>query len=167
MIRRCGPEDAARMFTIINQAAVAYDGAIPADCYHRPYMPATELAGEMERVDFYGYEDGGELVGVMGIEPVGDVTLIRHAYVLPENQGRGIGKAMLDYLKELNRTERLLVGTWAAADWAVRFYENNGFTLQPEKDALLTEYWDIPTRQIETSVVLGMENGRGEEKDHE
>ena len=103
----------------------------------------------------------------MGIEPVGDVTLIRHAYVLPENQGRGIGKAMLDYLKELNRTERLLVGTWAAADWAVRFYENNGFTLQPEKDALLTEYWDIPTRQIETSVVLGMENGRGEEKDHE
>jgi GNAT superfamily N-acetyltransferase len=157
MIRETGPDEIERLFLIINEAAKAYDGALEPDCYHEPYMPMEELMGELKRVTFYGYENSGELVGVMGIEPIKDVTLIRHAYVLPQYQSRGIGKKLLEHLKNITKTRRLLVGTWAAATWAVDFYRRHGFTMLADKDILLSTYWDIPPRQIETSVVLGME----------
>ena len=157
MIRQCRANDAARMELIINEAAKAYDGTIPADCYHQPYMTREELAREMQRVTLYGWEADGELVGVMGMEPVQDVTLIRHAYVLPEWQGRGIGQKLLNHLKGLTATRRLLVGTWAGATWAIAFYQKNGFILLTDKDGRLAKYWDIPARQIEASVALGLE----------
>ena len=135
---------------------MAYEGIIPADCYRQPYMSMDELKGEMKRIAFSGWKETDELAGVMGLEPVNDVTLIRHAYVLPEWQHRGIGGRLLDHLKTLTATKRLLVGTWADAGWAVDFYQRRGFKLLPDKDALLKIYWDIPDRQIETSVVLGM-----------
>jgi GNAT superfamily N-acetyltransferase len=157
MIRRCRLKDTERMYYIINEAARAYDGAIPADCYHQPYMPMEELQREMKRVAFYGWVINKELVGVMGMEPIKDVTLIRHAYVLPEYQNKGIGRRLLDHLKSRTTTPRLLVGTWAAAHWAIDFYQKHGFRLMPDKDNLLREYWDVPKRQIETSVVMGIE----------
>jgi GNAT superfamily N-acetyltransferase len=157
MIRRCRLKDTERMCYIINEAAKAYDGAIPADCYHQPYMPMEELEREMKRVAFYGWMINDELVGVMGMEPIKDVTLIRHAYVLPEYQNKGIGRRLLAHLKSRTTTPRLLVGTWAAAHWAVDFYRKHGFRLMPDKDNLLREYWDVPERQIETSVVMGIE----------
>ena len=157
MIRQCQANDAARMYFIINEAARAYDGFIPDDCYHQPYMPKEELEREMKRVIFYGWEASGELVGIMGIEPIKDVTLIRHAYVLSKWQKQGIGKKLLSHLKDLITTPRLLVGTWAAAQWAIAFYQKHGFSLLPDKDKLLADYWDIPQRQIETSVVMGIE----------
>jgi GNAT superfamily N-acetyltransferase len=156
MIRRCRLKDTERMYYIINEAARAYDGAIPADCYHQPYMPMEELEREMKRVAFYGWVINKELVGVMGMEPIKDVTLIRHAYVLPEYQNKGIGRRLLDHLKSRTTTPRLLVGTWAAAHWAIDFYQKHGFRLMPDKDNLLREYWDVPKRQIETSVVMGI-----------
>jgi len=110
-------------------------------------------------VTFFGWEVNGELVGVIGFEPIKDVSLIRHAYVLPRWQKQGIGSKLLDHLKGLVTTPRLLVGTWADAYWAIDFYQKRGFTLLPDKDELLRTYWDIPQRQIETSVVLGMEVG--------
>jgi N-acetylglutamate synthase-like GNAT family acetyltransferase len=157
MIRRCQLSDTESIYRIINEAAEAYDGIIPADCYHQPYMPREELEREMKRVTFYGWETDGELVGVMGMEPVKDVTLIRHAYVLPRWQKRGIGNTLLSHLKSQAKSSRLLVGTWAAARWAITFYQKHGFTLLPDKDKLLANYWDIPLRQIETSVVMGIE----------
>jgi GNAT superfamily N-acetyltransferase len=158
MIRQCQISDAADMHFIINEAAKAYDGAIPSDCYHQPYMPEEELQKEIKRVTFYGWEEAnGELVGIMGIEPIKDVTLIRHAYVLPQWQNQGIGSELLNYLKRLVTTCRLLVGTWADARWAISFYQRHGFRLLPDKDKLLADYWDIPPRQIETSVVMGIE----------
>ena len=158
MIRQCRASDAQRMYFIINKAAEAYDGVIPADCYQQPYMPMDELIGEIERVIFYGWEVNGELVGIMGMEPIKDVTLIRHTYVLPEWQGQGIASRLLDYIKRLFTGSRLLVGTWADASWAISFYQKRGFRLMPDKDQLLETYWDIPRRQIETSVVLGIDN---------
>ena len=157
MIRECNGKDMVKIYNIINQAAEAYKGVIEADCYHQPYMAEEELKMEMKRVIFYGWEVDGELVGVMGIEPVKGITLIRHAYVLPQYQNRGIGKRLLDYLKSRAKTSTLLVGTWAAASWAIAFYRKHGFSLLPDKDQLLAEYWDIPQRQIDTSVVMGME----------
>jgi len=157
MIRRCREDDFARIYAVINEAARAYDGAIEADCYHQPYMSEAELEQEMKRVTFYGWEVDGELVGIMGVEPVKGVTLIRHAYVLPQYQSQGIGTRLLAHLKSLVATPRLLVGTWAAARWAIAFYQKHGFCLMPDKDKLLAEYWDIPPRQIETSVVMGLE----------
>ena len=159
MIEQLATADAGAIYTVVNEAAVAYRGKIPADCWHEPYMSMEELLREMRRVAFFGWREpeSGALVGVMGFEPVRDVTLVRHAYVLPEFQGRGIGAALLDHLKTLTKTRRLLVGTWRDAVWAVRFYENHGFRLRADKDALLEKYWDIPRRQIETSVVLGIE----------
>jgi GNAT superfamily N-acetyltransferase len=157
MIRKCHINDAKRMYLIINEAAKAYDGVIPADCYHQPYMSREELEKEMKRVTFYGWEGNSELVGLMGIEPIKDVTLIRHAYVLPQYQNRGIGKKLLNHLKGLTNTRRLLVGTWAAAHWAIAFYQKHDFRLLPDKDKLLADYWDIPQRQIDTSVVMGIE----------
>lgn len=157
MIRQCQPEDFERIYLIINEAARAYEGAIPADRYHQPYMPREELKQEMERMSFFGWEENGELVGVMGFQPVKDVTLIRHAYVLPSWQKRGIGSKLLKHLKRLVSTRRLLVGTWADARWAIDFYQKHGFNLQTDKDELLENYWEIPRRQIETSVVLGLD----------
>jgi len=159
MIRPCDQSDLAAIYAIINDAAQAYRGVIPADRWHEPYMPESELRHEIEQgVSFWGYEEGGELVGVMGMQPVQDVTLIRHAYVRTARRGQGIGSQLLTHLCTL--TERpILIGTWAAAAWAIRFYEKHGFRLvtPAEKDRLLGKYWSIPKRQVETSVVLADE----------
>ena len=144
------------MHYIINEAARAYEGFIPADCYHQPYMPMEELENEMKRVTFVGWEEDGELIAVMGLEPIKDVTLIRHAYVLTGKQKAGIGSRLLEHLKSLVKTPRLLVGTWADAHWALDFYKKHGFTFEPDRERLLEAYWDISRRQIETSVVLGI-----------
>lgn len=164
MIRKCQANDAQRMYFIINEAAKAYDGVIPADRYHQPYMPMEELERETKRINFFGWEVNGELVGVVGIEPIKDVTLIRHAYVLPQWQKQGIGSKLLNYVRSLVTTSRLLVGTWADAHWAIAFYRKHGFRLLADKDELLKAYWDISQRQIETSVVLGI-NTREEAKE--
>jgi GNAT superfamily N-acetyltransferase len=160
VIRPCREDEREAILAIVNAAAVAYRDVIPADRWHDPYMPADELDGEIAAgVRFWGYEDEGELVGVMGTQPVRDVELIRHAYVSPTRQRGGVGGALLERLKR--ETPRpLLVGTWAAAEWAIAFYRRHGFELvSPErKDALLKTYWTIPERQIETSVVLAQEN---------
>jgi GNAT superfamily N-acetyltransferase len=159
MIRQCQPQDTERIYFIINEAARAYQGAIPPDCYPQPYMPMSELEAELKRVTFFGWEVDGELVGVMGLEPIKDTTLIRHTYVLPQWQRQGISTRLLEYVKPMVKTRRLLVGTWADATWAIDFYKKQGFELMPDKDELLKTYWDIPQRQIETSVVLGVEVG--------
>jgi len=159
MIRTCQSRDAPRIYFIINEAAKAYEGVIPADCYHQPYMTMEELKREMKRMTFFGWEINQELVGIMGFEPIKDVTLIRHAYVLPQWQRQGIASKLLAHLKGLVTTSRLLVGTWADAHWAIEFYVKYGFSLMPDKDELLKTYWGISQRQIETSVVLGMEVG--------
>jgi GNAT superfamily N-acetyltransferase len=144
------------MLAIVNAAAEAYRGVIPDDCWHEPYMPAEDLDAEIAAgVAFSGYVADGELVGVMGIQPVGDVDLIRHAYVAPGAQGRGVGTALLGHLMG-SATRPTLVGTWAAAEWAIRFYRRHGFALQSRERAaeLLRRYWSISERQVETSVVL-------------
>jgi GNAT superfamily N-acetyltransferase len=156
MIRKCIKDDKKRIYCIINEAAKKYEGVIPEDRYHQPYMPMKELEAEMTRMEFVGWEEDSGLVGVMGLEPVKDTTLIRHAYVLPEYQGKGIGSKLLEYLKNTVRTPELLVGTWADSSWAIGFYEKHGFLLRDDKDELLRTYWDIPARQIETSVVLAL-----------
>ena len=178
IVRPCVGADFDAMAAIINAAAVRYAGVIPADRHHVPYMPSAELRHEIDAgVRFCGWYEadrrGGpapgderladgertvgceRLVGVMGIQDVDDVTLIRHAYVAPTDQGRGVGGALLTHLLGLAR-QPLLVGTWAAATWAVRFYERHGFRLVTlvEKERLLRRYWQIPERQVETSVVL-------------
>ena len=156
MIRRCRDDERAAILAIVNAAAEAYRGVIPADRWHEPYMGAAELDAEIAAgVEFWGYDADGALVGVMGIQPVRDVDLIRHAYVAPGRQRGGIGAALLEHLMRA-ATRRTLVGTWAAAGWAIRFYERNGFELvtPARKTELLREYWSIPDRQIETSVVL-------------
>jgi GNAT superfamily N-acetyltransferase len=156
MIRPCRDDERAAILAIVNAAAEAYRGVIPADRWREPYMPRGELDHEIAAgVAFWGYEAGGALVGVMGIQPVGDVDLIRHAYVAPARQGEGVGSALLDRLAR-STTRRILVGTWAAAEWAIRFYRRHGFELVSpvRKTELLKAYWTIPDRQIETSVVL-------------
>jgi len=158
MIRQCQLQDIKRIYFIINEAAKAYQGKIPADCYHQPYMNMEELEREAKRMTFFGWEINGELVGIMGFEPIKDVTLIRQAYVLPQWQKQGIGSRLLSHLKGLVTNPRLLVGTWANAHWTIAFYKKHGFSLLPNKDELLKTYWDIPQRQIETSVVLGIDN---------
>jgi GNAT superfamily N-acetyltransferase len=157
MIKELSPEDTPSIYNIINQAATVYKGVIPDDRYHEPYMTQKELRHEMAHMSFLGWYEGGKLVGVMGFQPIQDVTLIRHAYVLPEYQGKGVGTSLLNQMKMRTRTKQLLVGTWADASWAINFYQKQGFTLMSNKDALLMKYWDIPERQIETSVVLGIE----------
>ena len=155
-IRPCRADERESILEIVNAAAEAYRGVIPADRWHEPYMDRRELDAEVAAgVVFWGYEADGELVGVMAIQPVGDVDLIRHAYVRPGRQGGGIGGALLSHLQTGAR-RRLLVGTWADATWAIRFYERHGFVLvSPQrKTELLKTYWTIPERQIETSVVL-------------
>jgi GNAT superfamily N-acetyltransferase len=154
-IRPCRDDEHAAMLAIVNAAAEAYRGVIPEDRWHEPYMALDELEHEIAaRVVFWGYDDGA-LLGVMGIQAVGDVDLIRHAYVSPASQGRGVGGALLAHLRGLS-DRRMLVGTWAASEWAIRFYRRHGFAqVSPEqKSELLRAYWSIPERQIETSVVL-------------
>jgi N-acetylglutamate synthase-like GNAT family acetyltransferase len=156
MIRRCSHEDFEIIYAIINEAAQVYKGVIPEDRWKIPYMSKKELKHEInEGVAFWGYEADGRLMGVMGIQPVGDVTLIRHAYVRPGGQNQGIGTKLLFELRQ--RTDRpILIGTWAAAAWAIHFYQKQGFKkVSPqEKNRLLEKYWSIPDRQVETSVVL-------------
>ena len=155
-IRPCQDSDHATILDIINAGAQAYRGVIPADRWHDPYMSLDELTSEIVAgVGFWGYEEQGVLVGVMAIQSVRDCDLIRHAYVRPDCQDRGVGGALISHLRGLS-TRRMLVGTWSAAHWAIRFYQRHGFTLvsPARKSILLRTYWAIPDRQIETSVVL-------------
>jgi N-acetylglutamate synthase-like GNAT family acetyltransferase len=159
MIRRCEVSDFEVIFGIINDAAQAYEGVIPADRWKEPYMSKEELQHEIDKgVAFFGYEEDGELIGVMGIQHVRDVTLIRHAYVRTDRQNQGVGSRLLSYLHRKN-TRPVLIGTWADAVRSIRFYEKRGFRLvTPEKkDRLLREYWSISEGQIQTSVVLADE----------
>jgi N-acetylglutamate synthase-like GNAT family acetyltransferase len=156
MIRKCSENDFDMMYSIINDAAVAYKGVIPADRWKEPYMPKDELRRQIdEGVSFWGFEDWGELVGIMGIQPTRDVTLIRHAYVRTACRNQGIGGKLLKFLVQ-EITTPVLIGTWADAAWAILFYEKHGFTRVSveEKTRLLKTYWSIPERQVETSVVL-------------
>jgi GNAT superfamily N-acetyltransferase len=156
MIRPCTENDIPEMCAIVNDAARAYRGVIPADRWHEPYMALEELKREIAAgVRFWGWLEHGQLAGVMGMQPVMDVTLIRHAYVKTGLRNRGIGGKLLAHLLE-RMDGAILVGTWKAADWAIRFYERHGFQLvgEEEKNRLLKTYWTIPDRQIETSVVL-------------
>ncbi|HWH39545.1 MAG TPA: GNAT family N-acetyltransferase [Usitatibacter sp.] len=158
-IRPCSAADIPAIFEIVNDAARAYQRAIPADCWHEPYMPREELEREIAAgVRFEGYGASGQLLGVMGSQPVRDATLIRHAYVRTARQGQGIGGALLEHLVA-RASGRLMVGTWAAAGWAIRFYERHGFRLvsPEEKDRLLRRYWTVSARQREVSVVLVMQ----------
>ncbi len=155
-ITPCSTEELPAIYDIINESARAYQGVIPPDRWHEPYMPMAELRSEIQKgVRFYGCRADNGLLGVMGIQDVKDVTLIRHAYVRTQNRGLGIGRELLASLRKI--TERpVLIGTWKAAIWAVRFYEKNGFALvsDEEKGRLLKFYWTVPDRQIEESVVL-------------
>lgn len=156
MIRLCTQDDAHTLYAIINDAASAYKGHIPDDCWHEPYMSLDQLRRELDAgVVFWGYEIEGDLAGVMGIQNVRDVSLIRHAYVRTACRSKGIGGSLISHLKSLT-TKPTLVGTWAAAIWAIRFYEKHGFHLVDtnEKNRLLGKYWSITARQTETSVVL-------------
>ncbi len=157
MIHSLLPSDFDAILKVINDAAQAYKGVIPDDRWKEPYMSAEELREEIEAgVQFFGWVEGGHLLGVAGIQTVEDTTLIRHAYVLTEYQRKKIGTRLMEYLVGLAKTSEVLVGTWAEATWAIRFYEKHGFKLlsSKEKDKLLRTYWNIPERQIETSVVL-------------
>ena len=159
MIRKCAGSDFEVILDIINDGAQAYKGVIAADCWHEPYMSREELRHEIEdRVCFWGFEDEGVLIGVMGIQDKGDVTLIRHSYVRPNRRNQGIGTRLLRFLE--SKTEKsILIGTWAEATWAIAFYKNNGYDLlcEEEKNRLLRKYWTIPERQVTTSVVLAKE----------
>ena len=159
MILLCTDNDFDAIFEIVNDAAQAYKGVIPDDRWHEPYMTQDHLRHELESgVVFWGYEENGELLGIMGIQDAQDVTLIRHAYVRTKHHSKGIGGKLISHLKTLARRPTL-VGTWRAATWAVRFYEQHGFKLvsHEEKERLLRKYWRIPERQTETSVVLADE----------
>jgi GNAT superfamily N-acetyltransferase len=157
MIRSLVSSDFDAILKVINDAAQAYKGVIPDDRWKEPYMSAGELRGEIEAgIRFFGWVEGEHLLGVTGIQAIKDTTLIRHAYVLQGCQRRGIGTRLLEYLIGLAETVEILVGTWADATWAIRFYEKHDFELVSprEKDRLLRTYWNIPERQVETSVVL-------------
>ena len=157
MIKQCQLQDIESIYSVINDAARAYREVIPPDCYHKPYMPIDELSREMQQMSFFGWQYEKQLIGVMGFQRVKDVTLIRHAYVVTSRQRQGIGSRLLDYVRELTETRRLLVGTWAGAGWAIEFYQKHGFHLLSDGGKLLRAYWCIPDRQIEVSVVLGLE----------
>ena len=156
MIRLCELSESEIVFNIVNDAAQAYKGIIPVDRWKEPYMTKEKLQHEIEEgVEFWGYEEDGQLQGVMGLQLVDDVTLIRHAYVRTVKRNSGIGGKLLSHLKTLTN-KPILIGTWAAADWAIKFYEKYGFKVvsMEEKNILLRKYWNIPDRQVETSVVL-------------
>ena len=156
MIRQCIKHEFEQIYTIINDGALAYKGVIPEDCWTEPYMSREKLQQELDAgVVFWGSEDDGKLCGVMGLQSVRDVTLVRHAYVLTAHQRRGIGASLLSRLRDLKRAPTL-IGTWADAAWAIRFYEKNGFELvgRALKERLLQQYWTVSQRQAEVSVVL-------------
>jgi N-acetylglutamate synthase-like GNAT family acetyltransferase len=155
-IRRTEDADLKHVLAIINDAAQAYRGVIPADRWHEPYMPEQELASEIANgITFWVAEEEGQALGVIGLQDKGAVALIRHAYVAPTTQRKGVGTKLLRHVEALT-AKPVLIGTWADASWAIDFYRRNGFTLvpPPQKDRLLRTYWSIPDRQIETSVVL-------------
>nr|MDO8113870.1 GNAT family N-acetyltransferase [Candidatus Sigynarchaeota archaeon] len=164
MIRKVLASDFDALYDIINDAAIAYKGHIPADCWHEPYMPRDHLQHEIDDgITFWGYEEKGELLGVMGIQDVKDVTLFRHAYVRTVWRSKGIGGQLIAHLMTLSGKKRpVMIGTWKSATWAIRFYEQHGFHLVDEqtKNKLLQKYWSIPGRQVETSVVLVQEGSK-------
>jgi len=156
MIRKATDEDFEEIFNIINDAAIAYKGVIPPDRWHEPYMAREELQAQIDDgVRFSCYVDDNEIIGVMGVQDKADVALIRHAYVRTIQRKKGVGSLLLQELIK-DAKKPILIGTWKAADWAIRFYEKHGFRLveEEEKDRLLKKYWAIPDRQVETSVVL-------------
>lgn len=149
--------DSSKILYVINDAAVRYKGIIPDNCWHEPYMSEQELVDEFtDGVRMFGYNRNNKLIGVIGIQEIKDVILIRHAYTLTSYQGKGIGSALLKYLLKRNQNSRLLVGTWRKARWAIRFYEKFDFVLHAKKQAtqLLKKYWKISLKQIKNSVVL-------------
>ena len=157
MIGRLLKRNLDSILEVINEAAQAYKGVIPNDRWKEPYMSAKELRDEINSgVDFFGLQEEGRIIGIMGIQEVKEITLIRHAYVFTEHQRKGVGEKLLQYLINLAKGSEILVGTWKAANWAIQFYEKHGFRLisSEEKDRLLRKYWNIPERQVETSVVL-------------
>ena len=156
MLRKIRDTDLDAALAIVNEAAQAYRGVIPADRWHEPYMPRDELEHEIaDGVVFWVAEEDGQLSGVMGIQDKGEVALVRHAYVIPTVQRKGVGTKLLRRVEALT-DKPVLIGTWAAASWAIEFYRRNGFTVvtNADKDFLLRRYWSIPARQVETSVVL-------------
>ena len=157
MIREYMKSDSSKIIYVINDAAVRYKGIIPDNCWHEPYMSEQELVDEFtDGVRMFGYNRNNKLIGVIGIQKIKDVILIRHAYTLTSYQGKGIGSALLKYLLKRNQNSRLLVGTWQNARWAIRFYEKFDFILHAKKQTtqLLKKYWKIPLKQIKNSVVL-------------
>ena len=157
MITEYSKKDISNILYVINDAAIKYKGAIPGYCWHEPYMSEQELIIEFNNgVHMFGYRSNDKLIGVMGIQELKEVTLIRHAYTLTCYQGTGVGKLLLKYILQKNKSASLLVGTWRNATWAIRFYEKSGFILQTKKRAmqLLKKYWKIPATQIDNSVVL-------------
>ena len=156
LIRQSDAADFPQILAVINEAAQAYRGIIPTDRWHEPYLPADELTREIGNgVAFWVAEDDGGVVGVMAAQDRDDVTLVRHAYVSPAQQRKGVGARLLRHIETLS-TKPILIGTWADASWAIAFYRRNGFALIPSNETgrLLRKYWSIPERQIETSVVL-------------
>jgi len=157
MISEYKKSDSSKILYVINDAAIKYKGVIPDNCWHEPYMPEQELFNEFsDGVRMYGYHNNNKLIGVIGIQEVKDVILIRHAYTLTSYQGKGTGTALLEYLLKKNQNFRLLVGTWRDATWAIRFYEKFGFILHAKDQStlLLKKYWKISSNQIKNSVVL-------------
>ena len=157
MITKYTKKDIPNILSVINDAALKYKGIIPDDCWHEPYMSEQELIKEFNNgVHMFGYRSNDKLIGVMGIQKVKDVTLIRHAYTLTQYQGIGVGKSLLEYLLQTNQSICFLVGTWRDATWAIQFYEKFNFVLQTKKQTaqLLNKYWKISSNQIENSVVL-------------
>jgi GNAT superfamily N-acetyltransferase len=160
MIHKLANADFQTILDIINDASLAYRGKIPSDCWKEPYMSSQELKEEIDcGVEFYGYTQNDRVVAVMGYQSIKDVTLIRHAYTYTSHQKRGIGEKLLSYLLGLAETNRVLVGTWEDALWAIRFYQKHGFKLLSRKETnqVLRKYWNIPKRQVETSVALEQE----------
>ena len=157
MITECTKKDLPKILNVINDAALKYKGVIPESCWKEPYMSKQELIREFDNeVRIFGYKKNNMLVGIMGIQDIEDVTLIRHAYTLSNFQGIGIGKSLLQYLFRINKKSRMLVGTWEDATWAIRFYIKNDFVIHTRKQTnqLLQRYWQIPIKQKENSVVL-------------
>ena len=157
MIKKYTKNDTSKILHIINDASLRYKGIIPDDCWHEPYMLEQELVDEFkDGVRMYSYHLNNKLIGVIGVQEVKDVILIRHAYTLTSQQGKGTGSALLEYLLKKNQNSRLLVGTWRNATWAIRFYEKFGFILHAKEQStlLLKKYWKIPLKQMENSIVL-------------
>ena len=157
MISEYTKNDLLPILNVINNASLKYKGIIPDCCWKEPYMPKQELINEFDNgVRMFGYDKDNRLLGVMGIQEVENVTLIRHAYTYSDYQGMGIGKSLLEYLFKINRSSSLLVGTWKDATWAIKFYMKNGFVLHTRKQTnlLLERYWQVPLKQVENSVVL-------------